>query len=326
MKRQTGHPDMEALANFRAGLVEGIHGRRIAAHIASCERCAQFSDQLSAVTWALASAPTPAMPDAVEQRIGAAIAAEATARRVASPAAGSMADPSVASPAPAGLAAAERRHARRWSPRRALGSIGPRFRLSPVQMLVPVVACLLLAGLGYLLSMPRAAGVPSSSGAAPMRPVPASGKGPVSDGPRRDAIGPTSAIGPAVGGRSAAFLVTVSTTQYRKSTLRAQVSSQLARQALPSNASLAPAITGTPGNQTGGYTSQPSTAFVPSRSLIGCVMRLTSGSTPELVQQATYQAEPAYVIAVRDQAWVVHLTCTADKPAVITSVALAPVG
>ncbi|HEX8007763.1 MAG TPA: hypothetical protein VF482_15205 [Trebonia sp.] len=332
MKRQSGHPDVEALANFRAGLVEGIHGRRIAAHIARCERCAQLSEQLSAVTWALASVPAPAMPDPVERRIGAAIAAEAAARQAASLMAGSMADPSApsaASPAPAGLAAAERRHARHWSPRRALGSVGPRLRLSPVQMLIPAVVFVLLAGLGYLLSMPRAAGMPSSSsaGAASARSSSASGKVPTTGGPHRDAISPPSAIGPGVG---VPFLVTVGTTPYRKSTLRTQVSSQLARQAL------APVIGGTPGSEsngtpgnqegTGGGASRPNTGSVPNGQLVGCVKRLTGDIRPALVQRATYQAEPVYVIAVPTRAWVVHLSCTAAEPALITSVALAPAG
>jgi hypothetical protein len=333
MRRQTGHPDVGALANFRAGLVEGIRGRRIAAHVARCERCAQLSDQLSAVTWALASVPAPSLPDAVEQRIGAAIAAEAAARQVASLTAGSMADPSVAaSPAPAGPTAAEPRHARRWSPRRVLGSVGPRLRLSPVQILAPVAACLLLAGLGYLLSVPGASGMPSSAGAASARSVSPPGNGSISRGPRR-AISPTIAIEPEIGGNGAAFLVTFSSIRYRKSTLRTQVRSQLALQALASpSIGSAPANTGTPGsgsnenspgNQAGGSSNA---AAVPPKSLVGCVLRLTGGLKPVLVQRATYQAEPAYVIAVSDQAWVVHLTCTAAKTELITSVVLAPAG
>jgi hypothetical protein len=337
MKRQTAHPGVEALANFRAGLEEGIRGRRIAAHVARCERCAQLSGQLSAVTWALASVPLPSLPDAVERRIGAAIAAEATGRQVASLTAGSRADSSavaslvLASTEPTGPAAAEPRHARRWSPRRALGPVGPRLRLSPVQMLVPVAACLLLAGLGYLLSVPGRSGVPSSAGQAPARSVSASEKGPDSRGPRR-AISPTIAIGPAAEGNGAAFLVTVSSTRYRKPTLGAQVSSQLARQALVPNVGQAPISNGTPGsesnenspgNQAGSSASRSDTTLIPSRSLVGCVMHLTRDVPPAFVQLATYQGEPAYVIAVPGQAWVVRLSCTAARPALITSVALA---
>jgi hypothetical protein len=264
------------------------------------------------------------MPNAVERRITTAIAAEATARRADSLA------PAI--PAPAIPATAQRR----WSPRRALGSAGPRLRLSPVQMLVPVAACLLLAGLGYLLSVPGSTGRPSLAGpASALRSGSTIRNGINSHGQGGKAISPPNA-----NSNSTAFLVTVSAIRYRKSTLRAQVNSQLAaRQALTPGGGTS-VITGTQGSKSGGNssgsktgtpTASPSnganssnTALVPSKSLVGCVMHLTGDVTPMLMQRATYQAEQAYVIAVSDRAWVVHLTCTAAKPALITSVALAP--
>ena len=66
------HPDATALAEYKAGLTGGRRGwrpRRLAAHVASCASCASVNDQLAAVTTVLASAPEPAMPDAVESRI-----------------------------------------------------------------------------------------------------------------------------------------------------------------------------------------------------------------------------------------------------------------
>jgi hypothetical protein len=74
------HPDAAALAEYRAGLAGGVRGRRLAAHVASCAHCASVSDQLAAVSSTLASAPAPALPDAVERRITAALAAEAALR------------------------------------------------------------------------------------------------------------------------------------------------------------------------------------------------------------------------------------------------------
>ncbi|MFZ0162643.1 MAG: hypothetical protein WAL12_03560, partial [Trebonia sp.] len=74
------HPDATALAEYKAGLTGGRRGwrpRRLAAHVASCASCASVNDQLAAVTTVLASAPEPAMPDAVESRIIAALATEA---------------------------------------------------------------------------------------------------------------------------------------------------------------------------------------------------------------------------------------------------------
>ncbi len=70
------HPDATALAEYKAGLTGGRRARRLAAHVASCDSCASVNDQLTAVTAMLASAPEPAMPDAVESRIIAALATE----------------------------------------------------------------------------------------------------------------------------------------------------------------------------------------------------------------------------------------------------------
>ncbi len=84
MSRQQ-HPDAEALARYRAGDVDGFRGRRLAAHVAGCARCASVTDDLAAVSTLLASVPAPSMPDAVERQITAALAAEAATRQAASP-------------------------------------------------------------------------------------------------------------------------------------------------------------------------------------------------------------------------------------------------
>jgi len=75
------HPDAEALARYQAGRVRGFRDRRLAAHVASCARCASVTDQLATVSTVLASVPAPPMPDAVERQITAALAAEAAARQ-----------------------------------------------------------------------------------------------------------------------------------------------------------------------------------------------------------------------------------------------------
>jgi hypothetical protein len=41
-----------------------------------------------------------------------------------------------------------------------------------------------------------------------------------------------------------------------------------------------------------------------------------------LVDRATYQSQPVYVIAVPDKAWVVGVGCTASDPGLITTVGL----
>jgi hypothetical protein len=57
--------------------------------------------------------------------------------------------------------------------------------------------------------------------------------------------------------------------------------------------------------------------------LRGCVLRLTDGTLPRLVDRATYQGKAAYIIAGPTRVWVVGLGCTAAKTELITSVPLA---
>src|SRR5215472_8758663 len=103
------HPDAEALARYQAGRVRGFRDRRLAAHVASCARCASVTDQLAAVSTVLASVPAPPMPDAVERQITAALAAEAASRQT-SPAAAGAAAPRKAAAVPAAGGPRPRRH------------------------------------------------------------------------------------------------------------------------------------------------------------------------------------------------------------------------
>ncbi|MGH3251725.1 MAG: hypothetical protein ACRDOI_36710, partial [Trebonia sp.] len=97
------------------------------------------------------------------------------------------------------------------------------------------------------------------------------------------------------------FVVTASGTSYRRATLAEQVRGRLA--------AAGPATAGA--------------GAVPSVALHGCVLRLTGGAPPRLVDRATYQGEPAYIIASSARVWVVGLGCTSAKADLIVSVALA---
>jgi hypothetical protein len=59
-----------------------------------------------------------------------------------------------------------------------------------------------------------------------------------------------------------------------------------------------------------------------SPQLEGCVRQLTGGLPPSLVDKASYDGKPAYIIAVPSQAWVVGLGCTAADTDVIAQVPL----
>ena len=72
------HLDTDVLAEFRAGLITGRRGTKIAAHLAGCDRCTALDDQLAGVSALLASVPAPPMPDSVAQRLDTVLAAEVT--------------------------------------------------------------------------------------------------------------------------------------------------------------------------------------------------------------------------------------------------------
>jgi anti-sigma factor ChrR (cupin superfamily) len=77
MRRQMTHPDSDVLAEYRAGLISGPRGARIAAHLSGCDHCAAVGSQLAEISVLLAAAPVPAMPDSVAQRLDTVLAAEA---------------------------------------------------------------------------------------------------------------------------------------------------------------------------------------------------------------------------------------------------------
>jgi hypothetical protein len=152
------HLDTDVLAEFRAGLITGRRGAKIAAHLAGCDHCTVLDDKLAGVSVLLASVPAPPMPDSVAQRLEVVLAAEVT-RRNNYAERGEVDRP--------GESAAPGRSARVRD-----------FRLATWRVLVPVgAAVVLLAGGGYGLSrvvggpgspttVAGAAGVASSSAAA----------------------------------------------------------------------------------------------------------------------------------------------------------------
>lgn len=305
MRRLLGHPDPAALASLRAGLAGPRRARRLSAHVARCPRCTITCVRLDQAGSLLASAPVPSIPAATEQRILAALALESAAR-VRQAGWGPDSGPTRGRPG------------------------GPHRRPHPARLarprvLVPAMASLIVmcAGGAYAMSghYGTASGRPSLSASTRPQQVGGLGRQPESRAPRT------------------AFVVTDTGTRYRKATLGSQVRDRLAAQATapmmrpgqPASAPAAPpsvmpsAPPTTPAPtilaSTAG-SAPPSTGATPSRSLVGCVMRLTGDVPPELVDRATYQSQPVYVIAVPGQAWVVGIACTAARPALITSVHL----
>jgi hypothetical protein len=288
------HPDATALAEYRAGLTGGRRARRLAAHVASCADCTSVNDQLAAVTTMLASAPEPTMPDAVESRIMAALATEAALVTEASPVTEA-----------AHSTAAKRDTALRpvgggdgGSRRRPGGRSGSGNRwLRPAVLLSAAAACLVLFGGVYGITH-LSSGSSSSSAASSAAGSAAAGSesSALADG---QAPGTHTRLEPADSTPAATFTVTASGTNYLPATLAPQVRAQLAR---PAKTAALPAT--------------------PSAQLSACVLHLTGHMRPSLVDRATYQGKPAYVIAVTNWAWVVGTGCTASNPELIASVGL----
>jgi len=305
------HPDATALAEYQAGLISGPRGRRLAAHVASCARCASVGDQLAAVSSALATEPAPPMPDAVERRIAAALAAEADRTTEASPvtqgppadeAASVAGGPRHASPgrfrSPGGS-----RHDPAGPGRRGRRSTRGARRFRPAMVLSGAAAAVLIGvavvlGVAHFPSSSSSSTASGSAASAPSQPPEAAG-GNASEG---NGLAP-GAREPAASEPSAAFVVTESGTRYEPATLTAQVRAKMAAQSRTSSAvgaGLGP----------------------PSATLAACVLHLTGNVRPSLVDRATYQGKPAYVIVAAGRVWVVGPGCTPSNPDLITSARL----
>lgn len=308
---------------------------------------------LAEVTALLASVRDPALPVSFEARISAAIAAEAAARAAGQTAATEPADAPIAAAAAVdakdtvrsaspeelstaaaagGPPASADRGPRRGSKtsRRTARASGPgdsrpgsrprRLRMPSMQAASwTLVCCLVLAGFGFLVT--RGSGSSSSSVAASSAssqsasaassadvPQPATGR---ESQPERDSAGASGRV-------PAGFLVHSTGVAYRRSTLASQARGQLANAGVYSGDATTPAVSAS----ASAASSSPAPGTAPSAALSGCVSALTGGVTPSLVDRASYDGIPAYIIAVPTQVWAVRLGCTAADPQLLAQAPL----
>jgi hypothetical protein len=261
--------------------------------------------RLSEVSAYLASVPAPVLPDAVEARISAALTAEAAARAEHAGPADSAPVDGARKLEPSGARARVRRH-RGGGPRR-------RFRVRPQVVGGSLVTCLLLAILGFALSHASFSSSSSSSAVAGSAAKPAEASSSAASSAAGAGTAP-SAAGPQYAGTGSPFVVTASGTRYQPATLAEQVRTRL-------GAGGTHATSGT--TVPAASASATSAAAIPSPALRGCVLQLTDGVPPRLVDRATYESEPAYIIASSNRVWVVEPGCTAAKTEVVASVPLA---
>jgi hypothetical protein len=317
--------------------------------------------ELSGVTSVLASVNRPALPSSFEARISAAIAAEAAARAgtepgaAADPAAlltaGAGADdakdtvrsakpegfsPAATAGGPSTPAGRRPRRGTRGS-RSATRASGPgdsrpgsgrrRLRMPSMQAASWVVVCVLVvAGFGFLVTHSSE----SSSSSGPDN-AGTSQSSPAAAGESQAASAPFSPERPASvpeAGGAGRFLVHSTGTAYQRSTLAGQVRDQLAglgslnSTATPASSDSATASAPAASASTAGPGSPLVGGYVPSARLSGCVSAVTGGVAPSLVDEASYDGIPAYIIAVPTEVWVVRRGCTAENTQLLTRVPL----
>jgi hypothetical protein len=318
--------------------------------------------ELSQVTSFLASVHSPSLPASFEARISAAIAAEAAVRAMTEPQAAAESAVPLAAAAGAGDAkdtdrsdnpeefspvatagarpTSAGRRPRRGSraSRSAAAASGPggsrpgagrrRLRMPSMQAASWTLVCVLvLAGFGFLVSRGTGSSASSSyegatsessssasAAAGGTEPRPASGAAPKS---------PENAFAGAAGPNG--FLVYATGTAYKQSALAGQVRRQLASlgqgsATTPASSASAPAPTVAAGASAA--SSSVTGGTVPSPTLSGCVTAVTGGDAPSLVDKASYDGIPAYIIAVPTAVWVVGRGCTATDTQLITRVPL----
>ncbi len=264
MSGQSTHLDPEVLAELRAGLITGRRSTALAAHLAECDRCAALDADLAEVSVLLAAVPPPTLPADLATRLDMALAAEVAERN-------NHSERAVVPP--------HRTRRRAGWPAGWLGAGNRRFRLVAIRVLAP--AAVVLAGLGYGLSLIGGSPATTAASAPPPVPsvVPAAGT----------AQNPHSLRAGAEEG--ATFRLVTSGTDYVPGTLRTQLEAALRASA-----------------------AAPGAIQVAPEQLRACVQHVTGGAVTVLVQAAHYQGQPATVIVIKTskgyKAWVVSPGCS----------------
>ena len=293
MRGQMTHLDTDVLAEFRAGLITGRRGARIAAHLAGCGRCTLLDEQLAGVCALLASVPAPAMPDSVARRLDTVLAAEVAQRGAVQENRAERADGDGARESPA--------------PRRPGGNRG--FRLLTLRVLAPAAAVVVLAAGGYGLSRSNLGSSTASSasaGSAAQGAVPTAAASAKSGG----AVNAPNA-GPSKGAESrpqgitaAGIAVVTGHANLSRDGLAQQVRAQLA---VPPSARTTRAATS---------------------AERGCVLKLIGSHPLELVESVGFEGSPATLVVARtgahDTAWVAAPDCSATHRHVLDTTSLPP--
>ena len=303
MRGQMTHLDTDVLAEFRAGLITGRRGTRIAAHLAGCGRCTVVDEQLAGVRSLLASVPAPAMPDSVARRLDTVLAAEVAHRGAAQGnVARSGAEQKDQAERADGDGAPESP-----APRRPGGNRG--FRLLTLRVLAPAAAVIVLAAGGYGLSRVNLGSSTGSSastaagGAARTSAPTAAASAKAGGSVNAPNAGPSKGAESRPQGITAAGIAVVTGhANLSRDGLAQQVRAQLA---VPPSARATRAATS---------------------AERGCVLRLIGRHPLELVESVRFEGSPATLVVARtgahDTAWVAAPDCSATHSHVLYTTSL----
>jgi hypothetical protein len=292
------HVDTETLAAFREDLLAGSEAAGVAAHLASCARCATVDAQLAQVSALLASAPAPPIPATLTARIQAALAAERAAQHglaPVSPQPGTV----PAAPQPGTVPAAGHQETIPADARARRAPRPGRFPRLALRVSSVAAAIAVLAAGGYGLTRLAAgggeAGTSSSAAGAAARP-------PVS---RKLESGALPRPLPAASN----LPLVASGTNYQPGQIAAQA-----------DAVLRGLIQRTSGAE--GANSSHASAFGGLSEVRACVNRVTGGRAPKVVDVASYRGEPALAIMVSAgggpvRVWIVGARCSATTSDVL---------
>lgn len=276
MRGQMTHLDADVLAEFRAGLITGRRGSKIAAHLAGCDHCTALDDKLAGVCSLLASVPAPAMPDSVARRLEGVLAAEVADRRDHPERSG--------------------RDVRQQTGAHGRRSGNRGWRRPALRVLAPAAAVVLLAAGGYGVSRIVAgpgsqptfsAGSAENSTTSHAANATAGGAAP-SANRAAEPVNGSPEIKPKIKS-SVGFTVITSGTDYQRGTFQQQLKGQMLASA-----------------------SRPVRA--PSAPIAACVHRVTGGVSPVFVDSARFNGQPATIIVARtshgEKAWALGAGCS----------------
>ena len=298
MRGQMTHLDTDVLAEFRAGLITGRRGARIAAHLAGCGRCTTLDEQLAGVSSLLASVSAPAMPDSVARRLDMVLAAEVAQRDTAQREAvlqdrAERADGDSARESPA--------------PRRPGGNRG--FRLLALRVLAPAAAVVVLAAGGYGLSRINLGSSTGSSAST-------------SAGSAERAAAPTAAASAKAGGSVNA----PSAGPTKGAVSRPQGITAAGITVVTGHANLSHADLGQQVRAALNVPPSARTTRAATSAERGCVLGLIGRQQLELVESVSFEGSPAILVVARtgarDTAWVAAPGCTATHRHVLDTTSL----